>query len=34
LRPDFFRKDRGRGGGLPSPSPDGGLEEFRGVCRS
>jgi hypothetical protein len=34
LRPLFFRSDRGRGGGLSSPSLDGGLEEFRGVCRS
>ena len=33
LRPLFFRSDRGRGG-LSSPSLDGGLEEFRGVCLS
>ncbi len=32
LRP-LFRSDH-RGGGLPSPSPDGGLDEFRGVCLS
>ena len=31
LRPLLFRSDR-RGGGLSSPSLDGGLEEFRGVC--
>ena len=31
-RPLFFRNDRGAG--LASPSLDGGLEEFRGVCRS
>ena len=30
-RPLLFRSDR-RGGGLSSPSLDGGLEEFRGVC--
>jgi hypothetical protein len=34
LRPLFFRSHRGLGGGLPSPSLDGGLEEFRGVCFS
>src|SRR6266566_7022092 len=34
LRPLFFRSDRGRGGGLSSPSLDGGFEEFRGVCLS
>ena len=28
------RNDRGRGGGLASPSPDGGREEFRDVLRS
>jgi len=28
------RSDRGRGGGLSSPSLDGGLEEVRGVCLS
>ena len=33
LRPLFFRSDR-RGGGLSSPSLDGGLDEFRGVCLS
>jgi hypothetical protein len=31
-RPLFFRNDRGAG--LASPSLDGGLEEFRGVCLS
>jgi hypothetical protein len=34
LRPLRFRSDRGRGAGLPSPSLDGGLEEFRGFCRN
>ena len=29
LRPVFFRSDRCRGVGLPSPSLEGGLEEFR-----
>jgi hypothetical protein len=29
FRPLFFRSDRGVG--LPSPSPEGGLEELRGV---
>ena len=33
LRPLLFRSDR-RGAGLPSPSLDGGLDEFRGVCVS
>jgi hypothetical protein len=33
-RPDFVRSDRGRGGGLASPSPDGGRDEFRDVARS
>ena len=33
LRPLLFRSDR-RGGGLSSPSLDGGLDEFRGVCLS
>ncbi len=32
LAPVFFRSDRG--GGLSSPSLDGGLDEFRGVCLS
>ncbi len=32
--PVFFRNDRGLGGGLPSPSLDGGLEEFCEVCFS
>jgi hypothetical protein len=34
LRPVFFRSDRGRGrgGDLSSPSLDGGLDEFRGLC--
>ena len=32
LRPVFFRSDRGDG--LPSPSPEGGREELRGVCLS
>ena len=31
LRPPFFRSDFAAG--LPSPSADGGLEEFRGFCR-
>jgi hypothetical protein len=34
LRPVFFRSDCGRGGGLSSPSLDGGLDEFRGLCLS
>jgi hypothetical protein len=34
LRPVCFRSDRGRGrgGDLSSPSLDGGLDEFRGLC--
>ncbi len=34
LRPLRFRSDRGLGAGLASPSPDGGLEEFRRFCFS
>jgi hypothetical protein len=34
LRPLLFRSDRGRGAGLASPSPGGGLEEVRGFCFS
>jgi hypothetical protein len=34
VRPLFFGSDRGLGGGLSSPSLDGGLDEFRGVCLS
>jgi hypothetical protein len=34
LRPLRLRSDRGLGAGLPSPSLDGGVEEFRGFCRS
>jgi hypothetical protein len=34
LRPVFSRSDCGRGGGLSSPSLDGGLDEFRGLCLS
>jgi hypothetical protein len=30
LRPVRFRNDRFRGGGLTSPSLEGGFEEFRG----
>jgi hypothetical protein len=33
LRPDFLRSDRFRGG-LPSPSLEGGLDEFREFCAS
>jgi hypothetical protein len=32
LRPDFFRSDFGDG--LPSPSDDGGFEEFFEFCRT
>ncbi len=34
LRPVFFRNAHGLGGVLPSPSQDGGLEEFCEVCFS